>query len=264
MQVQAPALVLDQQQQQQQQMLSFGHFLNSMYQKFQCNNQPALNLSFTQPGQGQPTGLPLQTGFGQQNNTAQLGQLSLQNGSQTHTAQPGVLALQNGLQNNTAQPAQLPSQNLQQLPPAATVAQGVAPASLELPAQNFPAQQPAESQPKQAEQQQEPAAGLEAFEDENFRKLQEKKTQATAKAKAKAKATAKAKAKAQPKCKAKAKCKAVAKAKSKASSSKASDEKLGCLKCRGFNCEVCLKPGFKGVRLTRTEWLERAKKHGLK
>ncbi|CAE7904841.1 unnamed protein product, partial [Symbiodinium necroappetens] len=176
-QVQAPALVLDQQQQQQQQMLSFGHFLNSMYQKFQCNNQAALNLSFTQPGQGQPTGLPLQTGFGQQNNTAQLGQLSLQNGSQTHTAQPGVLALQNGLQNNTAQPAQLPLQNLQQLPPAATVAQGVAPASLELPAQNFPAQQPAESQPKQAEQQQEPAAGLEAFEDEHFRKLQEKKTQ---------------------------------------------------------------------------------------
>lgn len=261
MQVQAPTLVLDQQQQQQQQMLCFGNFLNSMYQKFQCN-QPALNLSFPQLGQGQPSGLPLQTGFGQfasQNNTAQPGALALQNGLQ-NTPQPGQLALQNGLQNNTAQPGQLALQNLQQPAGGTGVAQGVASAGLQLPAQNLPSQQTAAQEPEQAQEQQENDQGLQAFEEQTFRKLQTKaKAKAKAKAQAKGKAKAKAKAKATAKAKAQAKCKAVAKAKSKASSSK-----LGCLKCRGFSCEVCTKPGFKGLRLTREQWLERARQMGLK
>ena len=261
-QVQAPTLFLEQQQQQQQQMLCFGNLLNSMYQKFQCN-QSALNLSFTQPGHGQPTAQPGALAFqnGLQNNTAQPGQLALQNGLQTNTAQPAALALQNGFQNNTAQPGQLSLQNFQQPAAASAVAQGVASAGLQLPLQNPPAEQTVGPEPEEAEQQNETGASLQAFEENTFKKLQKKQVQAKAKAKAKAKALAKVKAKAQAKAKAKgqAKCKAAAKAKSKASSSK-----LGCLKCRGFSCEVCSRAGFTGTRLTREEWLERAQQQGLK
>ena len=262
-QVQAPTLAVDQLQQQQQQMLCFGNFLNSMYNKFQ-GSQPALNLSFAQPGPGHSTGLPLQNGLGQfalQNTTAQPGQLCLQNVLQNNTAQPGQLCLQNGLQTNTAQPgghlealqnfsqnntAQPGLQNLQQSAATTAAAQGVA------------------SNPEQAEQQHQSSGDLEAFEEENFKKLQDKKknkgkNQSTGKAPktAEAKAQAKAKARAKAKTQAKAKCKAQAKA-------KASGQKLGCLKCRGFSCEACVKPGFAGLRLTRTEWLERAQQLNLK
>ncbi|CAE7583780.1 unnamed protein product [Symbiodinium sp. CCMP2592] len=176
-QAQAPTLVLDQQQQQQQQMLCIGNFLNSMHQKFQCN-QPALNLSFPQPGRGQVTGLPLQNGLGQfasQNNGAQPGALPFQNGFQSNPTQPGQLALQNGFQNNPTQPGQLALQNGFQNNPAqpgqqpaacTAVGQGAASAGLQLPA--------ADPEPEQAEEQEEAGAGLQAFEERAFEKLQKK------------------------------------------------------------------------------------------
>lgn len=42
--------------------------------------------------------------------------------------------------------------------------------------------------------------------------------------------------------------------------------KLGCLRCRGCHkgCSQCRDPSFGGLRLNRQEWLEYAKKHGLK
>ncbi|CAE7809272.1 unnamed protein product [Symbiodinium sp. CCMP2592] len=176
-QAQVPTLLLDQQQQQQQQMLCIGNFLNSMYQKFQCN-QPALNLSCSQPGQGQVTGLPLQNGLGQfasQNNVAQPGALPFQNGFQSTPSQPGQLALQNGFQNNPTQPGQLALQNGFQNNPAqpgqqpgagTAVGQGAASAGLQLPT--------ADPEPEQAEEQEEAGAGLQAFEEQAFEKLQKK------------------------------------------------------------------------------------------
>ena len=260
MQVQAPTLFLEQQQQQQQQMLCFGNLLNSMYQKFQCN-QSALNLTFTQPGHGQPTAQPGALAFqnGLQNNTAQPDQLALQNGLQTNTAQPGALALQNGFQNNTAQPGQLSLQNFQQPAAASAVAQGVASAGLQLPVQNPPAEQTADPEPEEAEQQNETGAGLQAFEENTFKKLQKKQVQPKQKQRPKPKLWRRRKPKHRRRRKPKDRRSAKQRPRPK---SKASSSKLGCLKCRGFSCEVCSRAGFTGTRLTREEWLERAKATG--
>ena len=42
--------------------------------------------------------------------------------------------------------------------------------------------------------------------------------------------------------------------------------KLGCLRCRGAanGCDQCRDPSFAGLRLNRSEWIQHAKKHGLK
>ena len=135
---------------------------------------------------------------------------------------------------------------------------------------------PLTNEPKHAEAQQaqsedgnaaataKPADSLEAFEQDAFNALQERKSK-------KAVATKETKQKQEDNGKNKkvlkrpASCKASASNRS-TSATASSTQKLGCRKCRGakHGCAQCRSPAFKGRRLSRSEWLRVAKKEGLK
>ncbi len=63
-----------------------------------------------------------------------------------------------------------------------------------------------------------------------------------------------------------ASCKAYPKQKKAKEDDKENKLGKGCLRCRGNGngCETCNKSGFKGLRLTRAQWVQHAKLHNLK
>ena len=267
MQVQAPTLVLDQQQQQQQQMLCFGNFLNSMnsmYQKFQCN-QPALNLSFPQLGQGQPSGLVVcrcKLALGSSLRRTTLLSLVLW---LCRTVCRTLLSLVSSLCRTVCRTTLLSLvSSLCRTCSSQLVAQ-VWPKVLPLQVFSFLPRtfllsrlRPRSRSKLRSSRRTTKACKLSKNRlSGSYRRKQKRRRKPKHRPRVKQKRRRKPKQR--RKAKAQAKCKAVAKAKSKASSSK-----LGCLKCRGISCEVCTKPGFKGLRLTREEWLERAQQMGLK
>ena len=63
-----------------------------------------------------------------------------------------------------------------------------------------------------------------------------------------------------------ASCKAYPKHKKAKEDDKENAVGKGCLRCRGNKngCDTCKKSGFNGLKLTRAEWVQHAKVHGLK
>ena len=111
---------------------------------------------------------------------------------------------------------------------------------------------------------------LEDFERSNFKALQERKMQRTAmqkENKEKKKENNETKGAKETKVlKRPASAMSSRSCKASASAPRLSTLQLGCRKCRGgkFGCGQCRDPAYKGQRLTRAEWLEVAKKEGLK